>query len=83
MYFVEVKEIPARSKSKHEKGYMKTWMDKFMSQGVKTVKVVFDDDDYSGPLSCYQAYRNGVARHVYPVDVKLRNGKVYLIRRDM
>lgn len=83
MKFVEVKDIPSRSKSKHKRGYMKIWMDNFMSQGIKMAKVVFDEDDYSGPFSCYQAYRAGIARHVYPVDVKLRNGEVYLIRRDM
>lgn len=83
MQFVEVTEIPKKSKSKHKKGWMKAWMDKFMNRGIKMAKVVYDENDYNGPLSCYNAYRAAVIRHVYPVDVKLRDGEVYLIRRDI
>lgn len=84
MYFVEVREIPSETyKPKREKGYLKAKLNKFMGMHVKYAKVVFTVYDYIGPVSCYNSYRSAVKRYVFPIDVKMRNGEIYLIRRDI
>lgn len=83
MYFVEVKELPEIGSSSGEKGALKSRLDKFMELGVKIVKIVLDDDDYCCPVSAHSAFSGAVERWAFPIDVKMRKGEVYLIRRDM
>lgn len=84
MDFVEVKEVPKSLKKKQgKKGVLKSKLDKFMAMGIKTAKVVWSEHDYSNPMSCYNAFNLAVRRHVFPIDVRMRNGEVYLVRRDM
>jgi hypothetical protein len=84
MRFVEVTEIPAKvERGGRKKGEMIYRLRKFMDSDVKIVKIEFTLEDYIGPASCYQSYRQAIKRHVLPIDVKIRNGDVYLIRRDI
>ena len=84
MRFVEVTEIPEKvERGGRRKGEMLHRLRKFMATNVKYAKVEFTADDYVSPVSCYQSCRSAVKRHVLPFDVKIRNGDVYLIRRDI
>lgn len=84
MTFIEVKEMPDTLKKKcGKKGVLKSKLDKFMAMGIKTAKVVWSDHDYTNPMSCYNAFRVAVQRHVFPINVYMRNGEVYLVRRDI
>ena len=84
MKFVEVEELPDTLKKKQgKKGVLKSKLDKFMGMGIKTAKVVWDEHDYSNPMSCYNAFILACRRHVFPIDVRMRNGEIYLVRRDL
>lgn len=76
MYFVEVKELPEVVAANGEKGALKSRLEKFMEMKVKIAKIVLDDDDYCCPVSACE-------RFVFPIDVKMRKGEVYLVRRDI
>lgn len=81
MHFVEVKEIPptrVNLKCKFEER-----LERFMRLNIKCAKVVYDINDYSSATACLISFRRASVMHGFPVDVKMRNGEVYLIRRDM
>lgn len=54
-----------------------------MTMNMKIARVSWDEMEYTGPISCYNAFRLATKRHVYPIDVRMRNGEIYLVRRDM
>lgn len=83
MKFVEVMEIPEPSKYRRKRGEMRRDLERFMKKHIKMAKVVYGAEDYSGPVSCCSSYRNACKRWAFPIDVLMRNGEVYLIRRDM
>lgn len=84
MKFVEVADVPCKvDKPRRKKGELKLWLDSFMSQDIKTARVDFNPDEYIAMIGAYNAMRRACVRHVLPVDVIMRNGDVYLIRRDL
>lgn len=83
MCFVVVKELPETGVNPGEKGALKSRLDKFMEMNVKIVKIVLDDDDYCCPVSAHSAFNRACESWAFPIDVKMRKGEVYLVRRDM
>lgn len=83
MDFIVVDEVPEQSKRCGRKGILKTKLDKFMDMHTKSAKVVWHEHKYTCPASCYNSFKLAAKRYVYPIDVVMRNGEVYLIRRDM
>lgn len=84
MDFIEVKEVPESLRKKPgKKGLLKAKLDKFMAMNIKNAKVVWSEHDYSNSMSCYNAFACAVRRHVLPIDVRVRNGEIYLMRRDL
>ena len=81
MNFVEVKEIPYTTRAR--KGFMEERLEQFMHMHVKYVKVTYSAIEYSCPTSCRMSFANAAKRYNFPVDTKMINGEVYLIRRDM
>lgn len=83
MKFVEVTELPETKPNKKGR-YRLTLneLNKFMAMNVKMAKVIMDDT-YTNPVSCYSALQNAAKNHVLPIDVKMRQYEVYLIRRDI
>jgi hypothetical protein len=81
MKFVEVKEIPSTGRA--NRGVLEERLEAFMALGIKYAKVVYDADDYTSPTSCRVAFARACRRYGFPVDAKMINGEVYLIRRDM
>lgn len=79
MRFTEVKEIPGdRVRRKNE---MRDILTEYMNMNIKSVKV--EDHGYATTKLAYLAFKRAAERHVFPIDVHMRNGEVYLIRRDM
>lgn len=79
MKFVKVDNIPGERVRK--RGEMRDLLDEFMKMNTKSVKV--EDHGYKDSKLAYMAFRRAVNRWVYPIDVTLRSGNVYLIRRDI
>lgn len=77
MKFVKVNEIPNRAPAHDMLAYLK----EFMHMNVKTVRV--DDHGYKSARTAANCIGSAVKRHVFPIDVRLSDGEVYLIRRDM
>jgi hypothetical protein len=83
MQFVQVEELPERTMKNGRKGATKHRLELFMEMKVKIAKVVLDDDDYVCPVSAYCSLAEACENLAFPIDVKMRNGEIYLIRRDM
>lgn len=81
MEFVEVKEVPYSTRA--QRGIMEERLEKFMSMNVKYVKITYSVNEYSCPTSCRMSFANAAKRYNFPVDAKMINGEVYLIRRDI
>lgn len=81
MEFVEVKDIPKTGRA--NRGIVEERLEAFVKMGVKYAKIVYSIDDYTCPTSCRSAFASACRRYGFPVDAKLINGEVYLIRRDM
>ena len=81
MHFVTVEELPDTqyaSRNKLEEG-----LEKFMSMKTKYARIVFSKDEYSSSTACQVVMKRASIQYGFPVDVRLINGDVYLIRRDI
>ena len=83
MYFVEVEELPKKASRTGAKGELKSKLEQFMGMRVKIAKLVLDDCDYVCPTSAYCSFTDACEYWALPIDVKMRNGEVYLVRTDM
>lgn len=75
----KVEAIPkarANNKSKHV-------FEEFIKSGAKFVVITYDKDEYVNPESLYHMLQKAAKRDGQPVQVKMRNRSVYLIRTDM
>lgn len=81
MKFVEVGTLPDNAKTR--RGVMEERLEKFVRMNVKYVKIDYRIDEYTSPTSCRLSFANAAKKYNFPVDVKMINGEVYLIRRDM
>ena len=79
MRFVKVDKVPGDRVRK--RGEMRDLMEEFMKMNAKSVRI--DDHGYKTSKLAYMAFRRAVERWVFPIDVRLRNDEVYLVRRDM
>ena len=77
MKFVKVNEVPKRTPAHPMPAYLK----EFMHMNTKMVRV--DDHGYKNAKVAANCIGAACRRHVFPIDVSLSNGEVYLIRRDM
>ena len=55
----------------------------FMSMNVKTAKVVYTKGEYACATAASGALRTCIRTYGLPINVKMRNGNVYLIRTDL
>lgn len=77
MKFVKVDEIPNRAPTRNMDAYLK----EFMRMNIKTARV--DDHGYKNSRVAANCIGAACKRHVFPIDVRLSNGEVYLVRRDI
>lgn len=78
MKFVKVSEIPQKSAPVHR---MEAYLKEFMHMHVKIVRV--EDHGYKSAKVAANCIGAACKRHVMPIDVRLSDGQVYLIRRDI
>lgn len=84
MKFVEVAEVPAKvSNPRRKRGELKLYLERFIQQDIKVAKVDFGPEEYFAMVGAYNSMRLACKRHVLPIDVTMRNGEVYLVRRDL
>ena len=81
MKFVEVEDIPYPAYA--SRGILEERLEQFMSMKTKYVKVVYSLDEYTSPTSCRCALARACRQYGFPVDARMINGEVYLIRRDI
>ena len=79
MKFVQVEAIPGR-KENHK---LKAAWKEFMSMNIKIAKAELDIGEYKSPRVAFGVWRLSINRFGYPIDIKMRDGEIYLIRRDM
>lgn len=79
MEFVEVKELPRMGYRRNE---LKARLDEFMRMRTKTVKVGWEGT-YKSARSAQMGLSRCAKREALPIDVRTKDGEVYLIRRDM
>lgn len=79
MKFVQVEALPG----KKEKSVLRNTWEEFMRMNVKTVKVELEAGEYASPTVARGVFAVSIKRFGYPIDVRLRDGEIYLIRRDM
>lgn len=79
MRFTEVKAVPNdRVRRKNE---MRDILNEYMKMNLKTVKV--EDHGYATNKLAYLAFKRAVDRWVFPINVHMRDGELYLDRRDI
>lgn len=71
--------LPARKRM----GPVQAYLTEFMNMNVKAVKVEFREDEYKSARYCMTSFWKSARSGCFPIDVRLRNGEVYLVRRDM
>lgn len=79
MKFTEVKELPG--KKYVPKFAMRDALNEFMKMNIKAAKL--ENHGYKNSRNAYTAFYKAAKKWAFPVDVCMRNGEVYLIRRDM
>lgn len=80
MRFIEVTNIPKQVRScKHK---LEREILDFIGMDVKTAKVEYSQYEYSCVESLRACLKTACVRVGVPVDVKMVNGEVYLVRRD-
>ena len=58
--------------------------EEFMKMNVKTAEASFDEkDEYNSVNSAYTSLHRAARRWSKPVEVRMVNGKIYLVRTDM
>lgn len=80
MKFKQVEAIPGKCS---EKRTLRNNWEEFMRMNVKMVKVELAPDEYKSPTVARGVFAVSIKRYGYPIDARLRNGEIYLIRRDM
>ena len=79
MKFVQVEMVPGRN----ENHKLKAAWEEFMGMGVKIAKADLDVDEYKSPNVARGVWAVSIKRFGFPIDLKLRRGEIYLVRRDM
>ena len=80
MKFIEMKEgLP---NTRHYNSLVR-YFEEFMALNVKTVKVEYGVDEYANPKSAQSTMINSIRRNGFPIQVNVRNGELYLTRKDM
>lgn len=77
MNFIKVDSIPKCTPRR----YMDAYLKEFMHMNIKMVRV--ENHKYKTPRVAANCLAAACRRHVFPIDVRMSNGEVYLIRRDM
>ena len=80
MNFVVVERMPERRRPKKS---LKNRFDEFMNMNVKLAKVDLTENDYKSVKVGYGVLHTAAKHYGYPIEVHLRDGKLYFERRDI
>lgn len=79
MRVIEMKDgLPKRENFK-----LGQFLNGFVRSGIKVAKLDLDPDDYASPQVARSVLSVACKRWAVPVEVKIRDGQVYLVRTDM
>lgn len=81
MFYTKVDNLPERAYVTNANP--KQFFEEFMESNVEMAKVHFNKDEYSSTNGALASLRDYIKRHNLPVDAKMVNGEVYLIRRNV
>lgn len=70
---------PKRSHKKNLQGAL----DEFMSSNAKIVKIEYAEGEYATPISCYGSLHKAIKHSGYGIRVKMINGEIYLIKKNI
>lgn len=80
MKFVEMKDgVPGDKMKKH----LKLYIDEFINMGVKVARVDIDEHDYKNVKVAYRVLYNHIKRFGHPINVVMRKGEIYFVRKDI
>lgn len=80
MRFVKVERIEGVGRPRYK---LQAKLTEFMQTNIKQAQVMFDEGEYVSASSAGASLWKSVKRFGFPIDVRRRGDKVYLIRRDM
>lgn len=78
-----VKELPKNEYNLAQQHDIIGTLEGFMAMSAKIVKVQFDSTDYMNLGTAGDAFRNAIRNHGYPIKACLRNGGLYLIKKNI
>jgi hypothetical protein len=77
-----VEELPKEHRCDSQHNIFST-LNQFMESDHRIVKVELSSSDYDGCYAAYSAFRRGARAYKLPVKVCIRNGGLYLIKKDI
>ena len=79
MKFVKVDKVPGK-KANHS---LRHYWEEFMHMNIKVAKAEIGVQEYKSPDVARTTWAASIKRFGYPIDLTIRKGEIYLIRRDM
>lgn len=89
MTFVPVDELPKTNRGRKvgddfsEYHHYKNELDSFIKMNARIVKVNYLTNEFASYRSAYKSLYDAIKRAGYPINAHVRNGEVYLVRRDI
>ena len=83
MKFVKVDKLPEQSHVYTPTYRVEARITEFMNMNIKIARVDYNESDYRSIKTAYSGFKNACKRYVAPIDVKVVNNELYLIRRDI
>lgn len=80
MRFVKVERIEESRRPKYK---LQVKFTEFMQTNIKQAQVMFDEGEYASLNTAYTTLYRSAKCFGFPIDVRQRGNKIYLIRRDM
>ena len=86
MKFIEVdfdpRKIPVDTRHR-TRGELIDFFDAFLESDKKFVRVEYDADEYTHPQSAYVSMAERIRKDRLPIKLVMRNGIIYMIRKDI
>lgn len=83
MKFVKVDKLPESNRRYTSAYKVEARIQEFMNMNIKIARVDYNESDYKSIKTAYTGFKNACKRYVAPIDVKVVNKELYLIRRDI
>lgn len=82
MRMTPVNKLPYGSPMTYKTSKLYNDLKKFLEMRVNHVEVTFDTDEYASMSSAVSSYATAAKRYNLPVIVSMREGKMYLSRKE-